>query len=321
MLWIDDDFVTVNDLLSLDPEVQEIADELSLALTGPTGLIRRGKEDAQANISRFMSFANLAPTDLTLRNFNLPITAPSLRYNYAGFAQLVVTAEDWYNWGPLKKYVVALAFRKFYRAAVTKKADRYQDRFDANEDEIKINYWPNFKRRGLPLCMNPLDAPGAIMNRCGLFTASNVTAVAGAGTVTGAYSVAVTWVGSNYKTPTTKNNGESFRSAVITVELTPGNVARVSISGLTPPNGQQPLFTMADCRYSPGTAVGWNVWACVNSSPSLDNPVMFRQNVSVLPLSQTTFSFPADPILTGEQNDLGQYQDITLDMKSELVRS
>lgn len=330
MLWIDDDFVTLNDLMSIDAEITDISQTENITVTGNTGIIRRAKEDAQANLSRFMSFSGLSQTDLTVRNVNMPLGTPDLRYNYAGFAQLVVTGDANDNWSALKRWAVANALRKFYNAATNKNKDRYSDRFDSMNEQIRTEFWPNFKRRGLPMCFNPLDAPGAIMNRCGRFSSSNLSLVAGTGTQTVSYDYAITWVGSKYTSPTVKNNNESYRSNRVSLVMTNGNVARVSIAGLTAPNGNQPDFTKSSCRYSPGVAVGWNVWACKTPDPTqqstlgsdYDYPVMYRQNVAagVIPLATTSFTLPSDPVLSGEVLDFGQFDDVVLEMRSELQR-
>lgn len=327
MLWGDDDFITVNDLISRDPELTEAGEVAHLTFAGDNGLIRRGKEEAQAKLSRFMSFASLSPNDLSLRNINRPSWSPSLVFNYAGFSQIVVSGESESNWSALKQWAMALTLKRIYTAAVGKAGDRYADKLEAIDEERRSFYWPNFRRRGVPICFNPLDAPGAIMGRCGSFTlANNLALVAGAGTVVESYDFAITWVGTNYVSPTAKHNGESYRSRRLTAAMGNGTVARVSTTGLTAPNGQQPAFTMSSSRYSPGTAIGWNVWACKTpqtdsaDNNNLDNPVMYRQNAAVIPLATPSFTLPADPILTGETLDLGQLDDIVLEIRTEMER-
>lgn len=329
MLWVDEDFVTVDDLVAMDPEVPDVAVTERITLDGPGGVIRRAKSMAEQTLSRFMSFANFSPNDLTFRDVNFPITAPEFRYNYAGFAQLVISGESWSHWSSLKNFVVAKTLIEFYRMASNKNADRYSDRHEGMQDQLTKEFWPNFKRRGLPIIFNPLPAPGAIMERAGTFGLfqGSVSLVAGAGTlaVPQGTDFAVTWVGSRYANPTapmfdekSKNNQESGRSARVNIQLQAGEVAKVSILGLDYPNGNQPEFTKSSCRYSPGVAVGWNVWA---GDPNDPDKIMYRQNTAgPIPIATTFWTLPGDPVLSGEQLGLGQFEQVVLEVRSQLQR-
>lgn len=315
MLFTDDD-ISVADLCSLDAELEGIIDTDGILLDTDNGLIRRAKSDAQQILSRFMSFEGLSPTDLTVRDVNLPFGIPDLKYSYAGFEQIVISGETASSWSALKNWLVNKTLLRVYRAATNKNSDRYSDRYEELNKLIKVEYWPNLKQRGLPLAMNPLSCPGAVMMRAGLFTGSSLALVAGSGTLTVPVEYAITWVGDRYVSPASKFNNESYRSARVNLTMTNGNVAQVSIAGLTPPNGQQPEFTMASCRYSPGVAVGWNVWAGMPG-----DPIMYRQNIAgVLPLTQATFSLPGNPVFSGEQLDLGQFEDIILEIRTQIIR-
>lgn len=311
MLWVDEDFVTLADLLTLDSEIAEIAETENLSITT---IIRRAKEKCQGTLSAFMSFSGLSPTDLVLRNVNFPVGTPDLRYNYASFSQLVVSGEAEDNWSALKQWVAGRTLVEFYRAAANKKFDRYSDRHEGMLEEVKQELWPAFKRRGLPIIFNPLVAPGAIMERVGTFDADNVTLTAGAGTSTANFEFAVTWVGDRYVTASQKFNSESYRSARVNKAMVNGQVAVVNIADLTPPNGQQPEFTKSSCRYTPGRATGWNVWA------GTPGGTLYRQNANVIPIATTSFTLPGDPLLTGEKADLGQFEDIVLEIKTQVVR-
>lgn len=323
MFWVDDDFVTVADLMAMDAEVQAVAETESIVLEGPGGVIRRAKSMAEQTLSRFMSFANFSPNDLTFRDVNFPITAPEFRYNYAGFAQIVVSGESWSHWSAIKNYVVARTLEEFYRMASNKNADRYSDRHEGMKEQRMGEFWPNFKRRGLPIHFNPLVAPGAVMERCGTFAEKNVGTTAGPGTSTSALDFAITWVGSLYAPPVPpaydpklKQNQESYRSARVNLQLVSAAVAQVTISGLNSPNGTQPAFTQSSCRYSPGVAVGWNVWCGDPNDPDL---VMYKQNTSgPVPLSTTSWALPGDPVLSGEVLDLGQYEQVVLEVRSQI---
>lgn len=322
-LWVDEDFVTLADLMAMDAEVSSVADTESLTVTGNAGVIRRAKAMAQQTLSRFMSFANFSPTDLTFRDVNMPITTEQFRYNYAGFAQLVVSGESWSNWSALKSYVVAKTLVEIYRMASNKNTDRYSDRHENMKEQLQREFWPNFKRKGLPVHFNPLVAPGAIMERCGTFGAANVVLVGGAGSSTAAFDFAVTWTGALYSNPvspifdeSSKSNQESYRSARVNHTLTNSNVAQISILGLNPPNGNQPEFTKSNCRYSPGVATGWNIWAGDPADPEL---VMYRQNTAgPIPIGTKTWNLPGNPTLSGEKLGLGQFEQVTLEITNQI---
>lgn len=315
MLWVDDQFVTTDDLTALDSEVPSTAAVSNLTLTGDQGILQRGKEDAQAILARFMSLSDLSPKDLLLRDVNIPSWTLGLPHNYAGFAQLCVTGDSASNWSSLKRWVAAKTLLRFYRAAANKNADRYEDRWVSLHEAIQSDYWPNFKRRGLPLVFNPLPAPGAIMERAGTFDAGNLSSTPNAaGTVAGDYDFAVTWVGNRYVSGTNKQNDESYVSPRVTLSLVGGYVATVSIMDLTPPNGSQPAYNRSNARYNPGTAVGWNIWAGSKGG------ALYRQNNVPVVLGTTSYTLAGNPTLTGEQADLGQYDDIVLPINVSLQR-
>jgi hypothetical protein len=63
-------------------------------------------------------------------------------------------------------------------------------------------------------------------------------------------------------------------------------------------------------------ATGWIVWAGDPTDPDL---VMYRQNVGgPIPIGTTSWTLPGNPILSGEQLDLGQFEQIVLEIRSEL---
>ncbi len=316
-LWVDDDFITLDDMMSMDSECAEVAQDESIVIEGDSGVIRRAKALCQTRLSGFMSFSNFSPHDLTVRDVNIPQTVAEFRYNYAGFAQVVVSGESPSSWPAIKQWVMAKTLVEFYRLASNKHADRFSDRMDEMKAQIKSEYWPLFKQRGLPIIFNPLVAPGAIMERCGTFDAGKVTLVAGAGSATDTINFAITWVGPLYVNEANQNNQESWRSQLVPLTLTNGNVAAVSIVGLIPPNGNQPLFTTSSCRYSPGIASGWNVWAgAVNSD------IMYLQNLAgPIPVGTTSFNLPGNPILSGSQLGLGQFEQISLEIRTKLVNA
>lgn len=304
MLWVDDDFVKVDDLLSIEPELSEIAKTEQLTLEGDNGLLRRAKEDAQTHLAQFMSLSNLSFSDLTLRN----VVTPSYNINrtYAGFAQLVVSGDTGSHWNPLKQWAVDRALLRIYRAAINRNTDRYQERYDAVQERLTVESWPKFKRFGLPIVMNPLVAPGAIMERAGEFGSSNISLTGGSGTSVDEVDVAIAW--------TAEDGDESYRSRLATISLVNGQVLQVNINGLTPPNGVQPKHTEAYCRYTPKAAAGWNVYV------GKRNGKLYRQNGSPIPVATSTYTLSGNPVYSGTEAGLGQVPDINLEITSNLRR-
>ena len=242
MLWVDSRLVSVEDLLSVDSEVKDIAEAESLVLTGDNSVINRGVDDAGSVLRRHLNLGELPANDISLRDVVQPFTGLGLARSYAGLAQLNLSGLSSHDWSPLKQYVVSKALQAIYRAAINRKDnDRYQVRWDNISKDITTQ-WLNLKEDGLPLVLSPLVCPGAILERAGIFDENNVVLQNGAGTYDGAVLVAVTWVGEPYISPTNNGNAESYNSAKVTLALETGKLLKVDINNLTPPDGSQPLW-------------------------------------------------------------------------------
>ena len=317
MLWTDGFFADVDDIESMDSELTDVCAIENIALTGPKGVVQFAKSECRSKLGRFMSFANFSPHDLSFRDTNMPIITPDLKYNYAGYGQIVVSGDSPDEWSAIKQWVAARTLLEAYSRAINKAKDRFDDRHERLKAKITEELWPEFRRRGLPIALTPLSCPGALEENVGFFTQNSLALVAGTGTSSVALDWAVTWVGSTYSSPDAKNNGESFRSCRVNFPLIAGNNMRVSIAGLTAPNGQQPTNTKSYCRYSTGVAVGWNIWA---GDPGDPNQTMYRQNPAVIPLATLGYTLPGDPVLTGEILDLGQSPTVVLEIKASIAR-
>jgi hypothetical protein len=309
MLWVDDELVTVDDLASIEPELLEIAKTEKLTLEGSNGLLQRAKEACQTTLSNFMAITGVNTSDLSLRNVNTPAFLNDRTTQYAGFAQVVVSGETETNWSPIKQWIADRTLRTIYQAAVNRNTDRYQQRFDSVDDRIKNESWPRLRRVGLPLVYAPLPAPGAIMERAGSFGSANVTLVANvAGTSTDEIDVVITWVSDPAAT-----NFESYRSQRFPITLVNGQVLKVTLAGLIPPDGKQPAHTQASSRYSTRVATGWNVYVGKRSG------TLYLQNLSPLGLA-VDYTATTNPTYSGTQSGLGQYADINLVLESNLRR-
>jgi hypothetical protein len=296
-------------LISIEPELLEIAKVEKLTLEGANGLLQRAKESCQTTLSNFMAITGVNASDLSLRNVNTPAFLNDRTTQYAGFAQLVVSGETESSWSPLRQWVADRTLRVIYQAAVNRNTDRYQQRFDSVDEHIRVESWPRLRRIGLPLVYAPLPAPGAILERAGSFTEVNVlTVVNAAGTSTDEIDVAITWVSDPAAT-----NFESYRSQRVPITLSNGRVLKVSIAGLIPPDGEQPAHTQALSRYATRIATGWNVYVGKRSGK------LYLQNLSPLNLS-TDYTATGNPTYSGVQSGLGRYADINLVLESNLRR-
>ena len=74
MLWVDSRLVSVEDLLSVDSEVKDIAEAESLVLTGDTSVINRGVDDAGSVLRRHLNLGELPANDISLRDVVQPFT-------------------------------------------------------------------------------------------------------------------------------------------------------------------------------------------------------------------------------------------------------
>ncbi len=292
--------------MSLDSELLNIAKTEQLTLEGNNGLIRRAKENSQSALSSFMTTSGINQSDLSLRNVNTPVFLNDRTVQYAGFAQVLVSGETETNWSLLKQWVAARTLRMIYQAAANRNTDRYKDRFADVQDQLSTEIWPKFRKFGLPIVINPLPAPGAIMERAGEFSPGNVTLINGPGTSNDEIDVAITWVSSG-------ENNESYRSRIVSVTLSSGKVLSVSLNGLIPPDGSQPAHTRASCRYATRVAIGWNVYAGRRGG------TLYRQNISPISLSSAYIS-SGNLNYSGTPVGLGQYADINLVIETNLRR-
>jgi hypothetical protein len=316
MLYTDDDFVNTADLVSIDSDITDIVTAESLVAEGNNSLVRRGLEDAGRAIERHLYLGDLSMRDLAVRD-TLVYPGLSISRAFGSLAQVVISGESENHWSVIKRYAVAKVLVCLYRAAMAKgnNEDRYTNKLEMVKEDIRCSYWPDMKKIGIPFVFTPLPAPGAIMMRCGTFGDANGSVVAGAGTRADIIQLVVTWVGDKYISGSNKNNGESYRSEYCNIQMANGKVAKVSIIGLTAPDGTQQTWTKAEARYSVAKAVGWNVWAGLPNAG-----VMYRQTLTPVALGTTTYTLAADPVLSGETLDLGQFPDINIEIKNELVR-
>lgn len=299
MLWTDAQFISAEDLTSLDNEVSAVATAEGITLDGT--ISRAVEEAGDALLKHMQEFGGawLGDGGVTANHF-AALMNTGLRQAVRArvlLNQVVVSGPVPNRWTPLKRWAVYWALMLFYRDAANRtQNDRYDDKAVRYRKDLHGQYWSAVRDTGLPIVRNPLPCPGALYEPdAGTWTQDAVTTVAGAGTVAGDYEVAVSWVESG------RSNGESNPSARLTVSLAEGQVLRVNIGSLMPPTGAQPACTRAQAQVSYGRATHWKVYA----GPA--GGVLRLQAESLVTLP--TYTFSGDPATDTAPIGTGQYPD------------
>lgn len=308
MLWTDADFISADDLTSLDNEVLAVATAEGIALedngTG-TGVIHRAIEEAgDALLKHLQEFggASYGAGDVSANHYMAIMNTGLAVSNRTRvlLTQVIVTGNTPRTWTPLKRWAVYWSLMLFYRDAANRtNNDRYSEKEDGYRRHLHGTYWAAVRSLGLPVVFQPLPCPGALYEpEAGFWGTSNVVMVPGAGTVTGTYDVAITFVDGGRS-----SNNESGPSQRVTVDLTPGSVLRVLLDGLMPPTGTQPACTRAQAVVPYGRATHWNVYA------GLSGETLKLQSSTALDITTTAFTFSGDPATATTPVGTGQYPD------------
>jgi len=160
MLYTDRDFVSVDDLFSIDSDIAEVSSVEGIVLEGPQGLIHQAiEETANKLVSEFQNLGyNWSQQSLRLNTFYGDSTPPAR----IRVGQVVVDDDTTTYWSPLKRYVVYLALRNVYQSASSRKIDdKYDVKLKQVEKDLSNKYWAAFKKSGLPVCYAPIPCPGA----------------------------------------------------------------------------------------------------------------------------------------------------------------
>ena len=314
MLWTDDYFVSTDDLISIDPEVGDVAAAESITIDGSTGVVQRtienGSQQLLAQMQRFGGYlsSGLVSANHLAAVFN--VGGPGVNRTRILLGQIV--AYDPY-FPVVKTWMSYKTLEKFYHAAFSRTLnDRYEKKYKQFSYDVKMEHWPNLKNVGIPIVYRPMYCPGAVNERipgatrlqAGTWTGSNVTQAAEVGTTGGVFDVAITYVDQTfYGDQTTKANAESYHSAIQTLAVTAGNAVQVSIASLVPPNAGSDPAMLSQAITTPLNASGWNVWVGATGG------TLYLQNSSPIPIATKTYTLAADPVLSGYQTDFGQYAD------------
>lgn len=317
MLWTDSDFVTPEELASIDSEILSVANAEEIVLENPngTGLIHRAIEECGAGFMKYMQLFGgyLYAGDSTSGHDNAVMNIGQGIRNRSRIllSQVPVSSIHPLAWAPVKRWVVYWILYLFYQDAASRRMDndRYGKKADYYKAQANGKYWDDLRTAGVPVVNSPLPCPGAIWEPGqGVWDDGAVTVVSGSGTLTDTYAVVITWVDQ-----IRQKNAESGPSAQVVVSLTPGNVLKVDTSLLVPPTGQQHPGTLALATVDCARATGWNVYAGPAGGP------LYLQNPSPIAVATKTWTAPADPVTGTVQAGTGQWADRYLSMPSGVM--
>lgn len=326
MLWTDKIFISLNDLLRFDAEIQSVAESEEINLEGDNGMIRGAIEETSLELQKLMIAYGgyLNSGDLTANHLAAVLNVGignSVRQK-ALLDQVCVSGDTaaTFNW--IKQWTLFWTLRIFYRNAFARTVnDRYEKKMEFYKQELDRRVTPSVKALGIPIVLRPLYAPGAVFVQSGSWTTDNVGLVAGPGTLdtTNVVNVAITYVDMSqanlYVDQTKKNNAESEASDPITLVMQTGNVIEVDITSLVPPTGQQNPAQVLVCVISPMKATHWNVYVGLTGRP------MYLQNSTPIDINTKTYTLPGDPTFSGYQLGVGQYPDRRLSITPTRQRS
>lgn len=318
MLWTDRDFINTADLLSVDPEMSEIAAAENMVLEGSNSVCRRGIEEAGAFLERkLVNFGSLASSgDLSLSHLAAVFNTGghSTQRRKFSLEQVVVSGRNSEYWSEIKTWVAVTVLCVAYRTAMNRSSnDRYEHKYDRFGKMLREQSWPTVKKLGIPILQQPLPSPEAIQGfNPGTFSAADVSGSGNAGE----WSVAVTYVDSTkYVSSINPVNGESHPSVEKIVTTASSEVIRVDITNLNPPTGVLQNEARARGFSISRKATHWNVYA----GPS--GGAMTLQNSSPISLDTKTYTLAGDPSTTGKVAGLGQYPEAYLTIMDSIQRS
>jgi hypothetical protein len=310
MFITDGDCITQQDLAAIDPEVSQLQPALQgPPIVGPESVIRQAVDDCVDEImARFQTYSGYmmagggaAPAIAAVMNTGLAstISRPRMRAN-----QVVALSPDPTK-QHMRRWISYRALTFFFRSLFHRKIDdRYERKMDFYEDEAK-KAWNRLEWVGLPVCLVPLAAPGALREyQPGFWGQANVTASGSGSAESGnQYDVVITYTGQTYQSYKTTNNAESAPSAIASIQVAAGQFITVNLNNLNPPNGLLPNLGIADGVYSPMAAAGWNVYCGISSQ------TLCLQNTSPVPIGTTSYTFPGVPAVNSMAVGVGQSAD------------
>lgn len=268
-LYTDSDHLTLADLISVDPEIPEVAETEGISLMGDEGICRLAWNQCADEILQtfrlwgawgysgsYISWGAIGQLGGIVRAIRL--------------SQIVVTERYARRRAPVLAWLLYRAIALFYEAAANRRvSDRYELKRDRAIENVK-RYWHAVWAIGLPIVGKPLPCPGALHEEnAGTWNEESVSVVAGGGEPARTYEIAITWVDSSrYRGWSAPGNGESAGSQPVIVEVPAEYVPRISIASLTPPEG----------------ATHWNVYAATPGQ------ALRLQNDEPIPISEANYT-------------------------------
>jgi hypothetical protein len=272
-LFTDSDHVTQADMQAVDAELPQVTVPQKLTLEGPLGIIRANWDECAGLLSRALAHRSSPGMDPVMAFHTRAISAVQLH-------QVTLAPQYANSVSPWKRWLIYEALRRVYRAATQRNANN--DRFEAKflqYGEDADSSWRRACSFGLPIVNAPLSAPGSLHDLgAGVWSASNMTAIAQTATAERVLYVAITWSDS-----TATSNNESAPSEAIAIPLTSTQGVRISIAGLTPPGTAPHPSSRAGGYYATRKATHWNVYAGENVSD------LRKQNASPIALATQTY--------------------------------
>ena len=306
MLFTDRDFVTIDDIVAIDPDVAEVSSVENIPTEGDGSFCHQAIEEAANTIMEYMqNFGYYFGASAVTQQVYLFPTYDSTPPARITLNQIVVDSDNTTYWSPLKRWVVYLALRNFYQIVSNRKIDdKYDKKLQQIQKDIDNKYFPAFKSAGVPVAYTPVDCPGSKYTiNSGIWNNANVTTTSGGTAAAGDYDVAITWV---------NTVGESGPSETSSIHVDANNVLTVSIASLNPPG----MTTTSTDNQSPDTestpTLYWNIYAGVT-----DGPLYFQAQVSI---ANKTYTFSGAPVNFGTLVGRGQTRDVEMTMLNSFFR-
>ncbi len=329
MLWTDADFISPEDLASIDSEVSEIACSEQLTLTGSTGFIRRQIDEAEEVIlQKLQVFGGWVGSSTLSSNhiqavLNVGGGAAASRVKVL-MDQVVVSDRVSLKWSHVKRWVCYRTLVALYRNVYSRQAskDRYKSKLTEFSRELQRTQNQMFDDMGLPVCYQPLARPAAKYSvttigdsivETGTWDDANVAKAVGTNpNFVGSVDVVITYTCSQfYRSPTSRGNGESHPSDRVTATLAANEVLSIDITSLNPSQGIQDPGTMASAVFTPLAATHWNLYVGLSgtNASGTPNPLYLQNTAGPIPIAQKVYLMSSAPTLSGATAGIGQYAD------------
>ena len=329
MLFTDSDIVSSADLIDIDGEIPDVANNMKPPVTvdGPGSVCEQAWREAGQQITAAQQIYSsyLATPGMStghtaaVNNTGVPArTQPRIRLNQ------IVAHDQTYasSKSAIQIWMAYMALRNFYRNASSRLGkDRFQEKMLRYQEDT-LHRWRELRATGLPFVYQNFDAPGAKHSfNAGVWNSANVTTAAAGGLAGGNFVAAITWYDSSkYVSQSVKANAESGPSQIQAIAPATNMAIKVDITSLNPPTGAADPVGTALGTLLPLNATHWNIW--VGAAPNDPNvaPVLYLQKESV-PIATKSFTLTTDPVLSGSVLTQGQFSESNLAFQNLVQRA